>query len=382
MVGVAMKVQRADMHVCSMAGPADTTALEALLDGGTVKAETVVAVVGKTEGTGLHDDSGRALADLSLRAALARRLGIHRDDVPARVSSILSGGCYGVISPHVTIVTREWVEADPGAMPAAPALVIGRAVSADILPEDIGRMGQIRTVAAAVRAAVADAGIDDPADVHCVMVKAPSLSRGSIADAERRGKTVVTQDLSAGVSGAMCYANDGSALGVAVALGEVAEAALSDAAVRRDWHLFSAVATASAGGEKRHAEVLVLGNHARAASTLRIGHDVIRDPIDADGVRRALRAAGLEVAGEPSAAERARIVQVFAKLVVPGSDHVRGRRVTLRDDPLAYATAKAVGGALVASVTGDPRVMVSGGEQNSHQGPPDGSPVAAVVRIP
>jgi cyanuric acid amidohydrolase len=43
--------------------------------------------------------------------------------------------------------------------------------------------------------------------------------------------------------------------------------------------------------------------------------------------------------------------------------------------------AKAVGGTLVASVTGDPRVMVSGGEQNSHQGPPDGSPVAAVVRM-
>jgi cyanuric acid amidohydrolase len=66
---------------------------------------------------------------------------------------------------------------------------------------------------------------------------------------------------------------------------------------------------------------------------------------------------------------------------VPGSDLVRGRRITLRDDTIAYATAKAVGGALVASVTGDPRVMVSGGEQNSHQGPPDGSPVAAVVRI-
>ncbi|MBV8169604.1 MAG: cyanuric acid amidohydrolase, partial [Alphaproteobacteria bacterium] len=116
-------------------------------------------------------------------------------------------------------------------------------------------------------------------------------------------------------------------------------------------------------------------------SALRIGHDVIRDPIDADGVRRALRSAGLEIAGSAGPEDRARIVQVFAKLVVPGTDLLRGRRVTLREDPLAYATAKAVGGALVASVTGDPRVMVSGGEQNSHQGPPDGSPVAAVVRI-
>jgi cyanuric acid amidohydrolase len=261
------------------------------------------------------------------------------------------------------------------------ALVIGRAFSAPILPEDIGRMGQIRKVAAAVRAAVADSGITDPADVHCVMVKAPSLSGAAIQDAEARGQSVVTHDLSVGVSGAMCYANDGSALGVALALGEVPEAALSDAAVRRDWHLYSAVATASAGGEKHHAEVLVLGNRAPSLSALRIGHDVIRDPIDADGVKRALRSAGLAFECCPSAADRARIVQVFAKLVVPGTDQVRGRRITLRDDLTAYASAKAVGGALVASVTGDPRVMVSGGEQNSHQGPPDGSPVAAVVRI-
>ena len=43
----------------------------------------------------------------------------------------------------------------------------------------------------------------------------------------------------------MCYANDGAALGVALALGEVPEAALSDDVVRRDWHLYSAVATTS-----------------------------------------------------------------------------------------------------------------------------------------
>lgn len=374
-----MRVQRVDMHVCSMARPSDTAELEALLAAGTIRAEDVVAVVGKTEGTGLHDDSGRALADLAIREVLARHLGIPRDAVPARVSSILSGGCYGVISPHVTIVTRAWVEVDP--VPGRPALVIGRAFSADILPEEIGRMGQIRKVAAAVRAALADSGIEDPADVHCVMVKAPSLSPATIREAAARGQTVVTHDLSVGVSGAMCYANDGSALGVALALGEVPEADLSDAAVRRDWHLYSAVATASAGGEKHHAEVLLLGNRAPSLSTLVIGHDVIRDPIDADGVRRALRAAGLDVAGTATEAQRARIVQVFAKLVVPGRDTVRGRRITLRDDPIAYATAKAVGGALVASVTGDPRAMVSGGEQNSHQGPPDGSPVAAVVRL-
>ena len=376
-----MRAQRVDMRVCSMARPSDTSELEALLDAGLVDADAVVALVGKTEGTGLHDDSGRELADLRLREALAARLEVDRDEIGARVSVVLSGGCYGVISPHVTVITREWVEVEPTAVPTTPALVIGRAYSEQILPEEIGRMGQIRKVAAAVRAAVNEANIADPAGVHCVMVKGPSLSPASIRDAESRGQSVVTHDLSVGVSGAMCYANDGSALGVALALGEVPEAVLSDAVVRRDWHLYSAVATTSAGGEKQHAEVLVLGNGLPSLSSLRIGHGAIRDPIDATGIKDALRSAGLTFDCCPSREDQARIVQVFAKLVVPGSDLVRGRRITLRDDPIAYATAKAVGGALVASVTGDPRVMVSGGEQNSHQGPPDGSPVAAVIRI-
>jgi cyanuric acid amidohydrolase len=369
------------MRVCSMARPSDTSELEALFDSGTIQAEAVIALVGKTEGTGLHDDSGRELADLRLREALASRLGIHRDDVPNRVSIVLSGGCYGVISPHVTAITREWVEIDEREVPAAPGLVIGRAYSEPILAEDIGRMGQIRKVSVAVRTAMDDAGIVDPVDVHCVMVKGPSLSPASIREAEARGQSVVTHDLSVGVSGAMCYANDGSALGVALALGEVPEAALSDDVVRRDWHLYSAVATTSAGGEKHHAEALVLGNRAPSLSDLRIGHAAIRDPIDAEGVKEALRSAGLTFDCCPSREDQSRIVQVFAKLVVPGADLVRGRRITLRDDLTAYASAKAVGGALVASVTGDPRVMVSGGEQNSHQGPPNGSPVAAVIRM-
>ena len=89
---------------------------------------------------------------------------------------------------------------------------------------------------------------------------------------------------------------------------------------------------------------------------------------------------GAALGGLDSARERGGS-RVFAKLVVSGTDRLRGRRITLRDDPLAYATAKAVGGALVAGIVGNSRMMVSSGEPNPHQGPPDGSPVAAAVRI-
>jgi cyanuric acid amidohydrolase len=238
----------------------------------------------------------------------------------------------------------------------------------------------VKKVADAVRNAMADAGVDDPRDVHCVMVKAPALTVAGIREAEARAGTVVTRDLGSGPSGAISYSNDASALGVATALGEL-ERPLTDDAIRRDWDLYSSVATTSSAGELEHAEVLLMANRAGVPGDLRVGHAVIRDAIDVEGVKDALRSAGVSFDCCPSEADRKRIVQVFAKLVVPGTDELRGRRITLLDDHDAYRSAKAVGGALVASVTGDPAVFVSGGEINSHQGPPGGSPVAAVIRV-
>jgi cyanuric acid amidohydrolase len=248
-------------------------------------------------------------------------------------------------------------------------------------PEEVGRMGQIRKVAEATHKAMADAGLTDPKDVHLVMVKVPGLTTASIKDAESRGKTVVSHDLTFGPEGAGVYANDAAALGVAMALGEVPESSLSDGVVRRDWDLYSEVAMTSSGGEKRHGEVVVFGNSANSRSHLTIGHAITRDFIDAEGVRRALRSAGLRFKdGLPDEADLGRLVHVFAKSVIPGSDQIRGQRITLLDDADAYQIGKALGGMLVASVTGRTTNYVSGGERNSHQGPPGGNIIAAVVR--
>ena len=84
--------------------------------------------------------------------------------------------------------------------------------------------------------------------------------------------------------------------------------------------------------------------------------------------------------GLPDEEDLSRLVHVFAKSVIPGSDQVRGQHITLLDDHNAYQIGKALGGMLVASVTGRTTNYVSGGERNSHQGPPGGNIVAAVVR--
>jgi cyanuric acid amidohydrolase len=378
-----VRAQRVDLFVCPTATPADTTGLQELANSGKIKPDNLIAVVGKTEGTGFHDDWGRVWADVALRDWTSKFLGIPVADVAKQVIFVLSGGCPGVITPHLVAITREWVEVPDQGHGAGQdkRLVVGRAGSEPMAPEEVGRMGQIRKVADATQQAMTDAGLIDPKDVHMVMVKVPGLTIGSIGDAESRGKTVVSHDLTFGPEGAGAYANDAAALGVAMALGEVAESALSDDVVRRNWDLYSEVAMTSSGGEKRHGEVVIFGNSATSKSAVRIGHSVARDFIDPEGVRGALRSAGLTLNnGTPSEDELARLVHVFAKSVIPGTDRVRGQRITLLDDHDAYQIGKALGGMLIASVTGRTTNYVSGGERNSHQGPPGGNIVAAVVR--
>jgi cyanuric acid amidohydrolase len=370
------------MFVSPMGTPADTSGLQKLADSGKIKPDTLVALVGKTEGTGFHDDWGRVWADVALRDWTGKFLGIPADEVAKHVIFVLSGGCPGVITPHIAAVTREWVEVpDKEAASGEKRLVVGRAGSEPMPPEEVGRMGQIRKVATATHAAMKDAGLTDPKDVHLVMVKVPGLTTASIKDAESRGKTVVSHDLTFGPEGAGVYANDAAALGVAMALGEVPESSLNDGVVRRNWDLYSEVAMTSSGGEKRHGEVVVFGNSTASRSSLQIGHAITKDFIDAEGVRNALRVAGIRFKdGLPDEADLSRLVHVFAKSVIPGSDQVRGQRITLLDDADAYQIGKALGGMLVASVTGRTTNYVSGGERNSHQGPPGGNIVAAVVR--
>jgi cyanuric acid amidohydrolase len=373
------------MFVCPMATPSDTSGLQQLADSGKIRPDTLVALAGKTEGTGQHDDWGRVWADVVLREWTAKFLGIPVSEVAKQVIFVLSGGCPGVITPHIAVVTREWTEIPDGDAEAQKKqqdkrLVVGRAGSEAMPPEEVGRMGQIQKVAEATRRAMADAGLNDPKDVHLVMVKVPGLTTASIKDAESRGKTVVSHDLTFGPEGAGVYANDAAALGVAMALGEVPESALSDDVVRRNWDLYSEVAMTSSGGEKRHGEVVLFGNSTNSRSALRIGHAVTKDFIDAEGVRNALRSAGLHFNGLPADSDLSRVVHVFAKSVIPGVDQIRGQRITLLDDVDAYQIGKALGGMLIASVTGRTTNYVSGGERNSHQGPPGGNIVAAVVR--
>ncbi|PJE27507.1 barbiturase [Pseudooceanicola antarcticus] len=342
-----------------MASPADVSELQELIAGGGLDPAQVVAVIGKTEGNGGANDFTRALATKCFAEVLASARGQTPEEVQEQVAFVWSGGTEGVLSPHATVFTRSAGEAGK----TGGRLALGLAMSPDLAPEEIGRMAHVEAVHQATLQALADAGISDPADVHYVQVKGPLLTPARISEAAARGAEVVTQD----PNGSKPYARGAMALGVALALGEVGDADVSEAAIASRLDLFSSVASTSAGGELTKCEVLLFGNSPDAAGAFRIGHAILSDALDADAVRAAIADAG----GVPEA--------VFAK--AEASATLRGRRTTmLSDADINYERhARAAVGGVIASVTGDPAIFLSGGTE--HQCPPGAAPIAVIAKV-
>ena len=76
-----------------------------------------------------------------------------------------------------------------------------------------------------------------------------------------------------------------------------------------------------------------------------------------------------------------RIVGIFAKADASPDGRIRGRRTTmLSDADINYERhARAALGAVIASITNDPAIFVSGGTE--HQCGPGAAPIAAIVRV-
>jgi len=351
----------------------DASGLTALIDEGILHADRVVAVVGKTEGNGGVNDYTRIIADRAFREVLQQK-GTRSAEEVARIPIVWSGGTDGVLSPHATVFATTTL--DDGASTTESRLTVGVAMSEPILPEDIGRVAMVDTVAAAVAVAMEQAGITDPADVHYVQTKTPLLTTHTIRDARSRGKSVWTEH----THESMDLSNGTTALGIALALGEIDRP--TDADVMHDRSLFSAVASCSSGVELDRAQVVVVGNATGVGGRYRIGHSVMRDALDADGIWAAVRDAGLRLPERPHPADLGgRLVNVFIKCEVSQDGAVRGRRNAMLDDSDVHwhRQIKAAVGGVAAAVTCDPAAFVS--VSAAHQGPDGGGPVAAIVDL-
>lgn len=361
------------VHRLPMRHPADAGGILQLIASGQLRPGEIVAILAKTEGNGCVNDFTRAFAMHAFSAALAPLVGIAAEEVPSRIAMVMSGGTEGGLSPHCLVFAVR----DAGVRrPGGKSLAIGTAKTRRLRPEEIGRMPQVEATAAAVREAIAHARIEADADVHWVQVKCPLLTSERIAQAAGRGVTTATEDS----YGSMGLSRGASAIGVALALGEVDPAVLNDQAIGRDLDLWSTRASASAGIELMHNEVIVFGNSAQWAGNNIIAHDVMTDAIDLPALGRVLRQLGFAACEQLDATAADRVVAVLAKAEAAHTGSIRGLRHVMNEDSDIHASrhARALVGGVLAGKVGRSDLFVSGGAE--HQGPDGGGPIAVIAR--
>lgn len=361
---------RADVFRLAMAHPGDVSALEGLIRSGTIAPRTIVAIIGKTEGNGGVNDFTRGYFTQSLMGLLGRHLGEDPAALAARLPCVLSGGTEGVLSPHYLVFCRTEAAAAPG---AGPALAVGTAFSRPMAPEEIGRAAQIAAIAETVRAAMRDARIERPEDVHFVQVKAPCLTTARISEALAAGLSVATAD----PGRSMALARAAGAFGVALALGERNEA--SEKGLLTDFSIRCDRASISSGVEVVANEVIVLGESAHWSGPFGIACRPMADALDVGAVTRVLADLGIAAAPQIGPADRGRVRGVLVKGEPDRRGHIGPFRHTMLDDTdiNAQRHIRAALGGLVAGVVGDPRIFVSGGAE--HQGPDGGGLIAVIA---
>jgi len=350
--------------------PGDVDELRRLLDAGTFAAADVIAVIGKTEGNGGRNDFSRGLAMAALEHLFAPRLGVAPEQVQDRVIFSFSGGTEGVVAPHMLVLVREG-ERD-GRRRATKRLAVAIGHTRAFAPEEIGRMAQIEETARVVRDIAATLDLDALADVHLVQMKGaiPHFSPEQAQAAARAGRALRCD---------MVGSRAASALGVALALGEVEHSRLSDEVVCNDWSLYSGIASCSAKPGLERTEIVVFANSPTWTGDLAIEHGILADILDSEGVRAVAAKLGLLLPVDPATSP---LLGVFAKSEADPRGRVRGRRHTmLSDDDIGDTRySRCVLTSVLAATLGDTRVYVS--TRAEHHGPLGGGPLAIVARLP
>ncbi|WP_128660644.1 ring-opening amidohydrolase [Paenibacillus sp. 598K] len=339
-----------------MAHPGDVSELEKRLADETVRAEEIKGIIAQTEGDGY----ARGYSTLAFQVLLSERLGWTHEEVFDRIPMMMIGKTGGLMSPHYTLFLRGEDASVSSATEAAGGgkrFAFGVASSRRLLPEEIGTSVQVDVAAETVLAAIADSGIRSLEDVHCVEIKCPW-----------------------GVGGARSKA--ASALGSAVALGELERERIDETAINGDHSLYSLRTSVSAGGEQTAVRVIVMGNREGVDSSLVVGSGMMRDSFDLAGLHEVFSGMGIDSQPALPTDAQGRIRQVFVNAGADARPDIRGQRHTMHTDALSMHSgilAKAVAHAVVGAVVGDATILCSAGSE--HQGPQGANLIAVVAEV-
>ncbi|KAL5343552.1 cyanuric acid hydrolase/Barbiturase [Aspergillus crustosus] len=336
-----------DIFKYTTSSPADTTPLSRLEKEGH-NASDVVAVIGKTEGNGCVNDFSRTLSSHIWEA-----------QIPSSAVTVFSGGTEGVLSPHVTFLVRS---------KERTGLVACSGQTRDFAPHEVGTEVQSREVADVVSKMILDDGIAKDA-VRLVLIKCPLLTSTDIEEIRAAGQTPITTD----TYHSMAVSRYASALGIALALDEMAPEKVSAGLGPEQEEVWSSRASCSSGAELKNCHIMVLAvDSQEAQGRLRATSGYMKDAIDAGVILKML---------DKIKAENGKVEQVFVKAEAHPSGLIRGLRHTMNTDSDIHSTrhARAAVGGLVAGLVGDSAVYVSGGGEG--QGPPGGGSLAIVYSV-
>lgn len=286
-----------------------------------------------------------------------------------RSTFLFSSGCEGAMTPFGQLFVDV---ADPPATPATEAkhgsaMVFGCARSRSLTGDEIGTLEHADFVTQAVHAAMADAGVAEP-DVSLVIVKTPVMSRVTATVQQRVNKRITS-----------AYSKAVAALGAGVALGEVERSKIKPDTFDADPALHARRAMVFSGNEVDYVEVLLLANRVGAPGELYVQTGVMRDLLDAGGLRRMFLAAGCRISPDGEVENSERVVATLVKAGVTSDGRVRGRRTTIKSSHIDMDKhVRAAVSGVVGSVLGDTRVFISA--NTVHQAPPGGCLCACVVR--
>ncbi|TVY36145.1 Cyanuric acid amidohydrolase [Lachnellula occidentalis] len=307
-----------------VSSPADTSPLKHLQAAG-YDPSSILAVIGKSEGNGCVNDFSRTLSTH-----------VWEPLIPESAVTIFSGGTEGVLSPHVTFIVRE--QEATGLQAAA-----GRTRTLE--PHEIGTTEQALQVASSVREILDRTNISRE-NVHLVLIKCPLLTSETIEITKAASKPPVTTD----TYESMARSRYASALGIAVALGELQENYLDEA--MRDQTTWSTKASCSSGAELEDCHILILASNP-SSGNVRAVSTHMDDAIDAGSILKIL---------DQVRNEQGHVLQVFAKAEADPNNKIRGMRHTMNNDSDIHSTrhARAAVGGLLAGLFGDTQLYVSG----------------------
>lgn len=351
--------------------PADVSQLTKYIDEGVIKPENVICIIGKTEGNGGRNDFTRDLAMSAFESLFSERLGISRHEVIDRIIFSLSGGCEGVVSPHIVVFSKSGEPLKEKRK--EKRLAVGIGFTREFAPVEIGRMAQVEETARVIMQIVSDLKVESNSDVHLIQMKGaiPKFTYEEGLNAAKEGKPIRSD---------MIFSRGASALGAALALGEVKAEVLNDDVICNDWSLYSSTASCSAKPGLERTEIMVMANSPYWDGDLMIEHGVLKDMLDTKSVIEVLAKLNIKCDLQLTPKQAEKLVGVFAKSEADPRGTIHGRRATmLTDDDISDTRySRCVLGAVLSSVLYDPAIYIS--TRAEHHGPCGGGTLAIIAK--